>query len=150
MLFEVGSAPVRNCLGFPIWDCIYRILIICFVNSFKNLVRESCSFTYNSVLSEFQACLYFFNLRFIFSDLLNVIEQESCKKSMLQTPGRIIELPIRAYAIQFLRDSNHHVYPSQAQAPETPDIVSHVNMPEASWDDHLTGVRMSLVLHFFI
>ncbi|XP_031405260.1 chromatin modification-related protein EAF1 B-like [Punica granatum] len=63
-------------------------------------------------------------------------DMESSKTSMLQIPGR--RTPIQAYAVQYLRDNNPHVYPSQVEAPKTPDIVSDVDMPEVSWDDHLT------------
>lgn len=75
---------------------------------------------------------------------MNVLGQESSKKLMLQTPGRNINLPIQAYAVQFLRGSDPHVYLSQVQAPTTPDIVSEVDMPEVSWDGHLTEVRILL------
>lgn len=81
---------------------------------------------------------------------MNVIGQESSNKSILQPLGRSIKFPIEAYAIQFLRDSNAHVNPSQVQAPKTPDIVSDVDMLEVSWDDHLTEVRFILVLLLLI
>ncbi|KAK4781960.1 hypothetical protein SAY86_016062 [Trapa natans] len=62
----------------------------------------------------------------------------STKKTILQPHERSIKVPIHAYAIRFLRDSNALVDPGQAFAPKTPDIISDVDIPEVSQNDHLT------------
>lgn len=101
-------------------------------------------------ISKFWLCPDLFCLYFIVIDLMNMIWQESCTNSVLQSPTEEIKRPILAYAVKFLRDSRAHVYPGQSEAPKTPDIVSDVDMPELSWDDLLTEVRISFWAPSFI
>ncbi|KAH7667055.1 hypothetical protein IHE45_12G035000 [Dioscorea alata] len=68
-------------------------------------------------------------------------DSEFIKESSVRTP-----LPVQDYAVRFLEYTSMSDRPILPEAPTTPERIYDTGILEMSWDDHLSEVRISVVV----
>lgn len=67
-------------------------------------------------------------------------------KEQQKHTGKNNGLPIRAYALRYLKYNSSPVPSLLAEAPATPDRISDSGIMDISWDEHLTEVWLNFTL----